>query len=284
MSDFIYQAGEKGGNVVQYKTVIYEKSNHTGIIRLNRPERMNAVSEEMYSELIDLLDELESDKDLRALVLTGSVRVKDGVEKQAFCAGADLKKHSTGERSHAQKREYIYMAHRANLKLYKFHKPVIAALNGAARGAGAEMAVNCDFIFMADDATIGFPEVGLGTFVGGGVTKLLPELVGLRKARELIYTGRVLDGKEALEFGLADASCPVEDLFGRTMEFAELIASRAPVSVSMAKKNLQLSPGRDIGTVLDMEAQAILTCMDTGDWKEGIDAFNEKRKPVYRGI
>jgi enoyl-CoA hydratase len=269
---------------MNYKTIIFEKINNIGLIKLNRPERMNAVSEEMYSELIDLLDRLEHDQDLRVLVLTGSVRIKDGEQKQAFCAGADLKKHSAGERSHAQKREYIYLAHKANLKLYTFHKPVIAAINGPARGAGAEMAVNCDFIIMAEDASIGFPEVGLGTFVGGGVTKILPELLGIKKARELVYTGRVLSGVQAVDFGLASACYPVDELLYQTMEFADFIASRAPVSVSLAKKNLMLSPDRDIETVLEMEAQAILTCMDTEDWKEGIEAFKEKRKPEYRGI
>ncbi|HPR37417.1 MAG TPA: enoyl-CoA hydratase/isomerase family protein [Spirochaetota bacterium] len=268
---------------MKYETIIYEKKEHTGIIRLNRPERMNAVSEEMYSELIELLDKLETEDDLRALVLTGSVRVKDGVEKQAFCAGADLKKHASGERDRKSKREYIYLAHKANLNICTFHKPVIAAVNGAARGAGAEMALDCDFIFMADDASIAFPEIGLGTFVGGGVTKLLPERIGIKKARDLIYTGRVLKGTEAVEYGLADASFPVDELLPRTLEFAELIASRAPVSVSLAKRHLRLSVDRDIETVLEMEAEAILQCMETWDWKEGIDAFNEKRKPLYRG-
>lgn len=268
---------------MDYKRVLYEKREFTGIIRLNRPERMNAVSEEMYSEIIYVLEKLETDNSLRALVLTGSERVKDGVRKQAFCAGADLKKHSSGERDKSQKREYIYMAHRANLLLYSFPKPVIAAVNGAARGAGAEMALDCDFIFMADDATIGFPEIGLGTFVGGGVTKLLPERVGIMKARELIYTGRVLSGLEAVEYGLADVSCPADDLLPRVLEFGELISSRAPVSVSLAKKHLQLSQFENIETVLEMEAEAILQCMETEDWKEGIAAFNEKRKPLYRG-
>lgn len=268
---------------MNYETILFEKINHTGILRLNRPDRMNAVNETMYEELIDLLGKLESDKELRVLVLTGSVRVKDGIEKQAFCAGADLKQHSSGERNHAQKREYIYLAHKANLKLYSFHKPVIAAINGPARGAGAEMAVNCDFIIMADEASIGFPEVGLGTFVGGGVTKILPELLGIKKARELIYTGRVLSGVHAVDYGLASACYPVNELLYQTMEFADFISSRAPVSVTLAKKNLMLSPDRDIETVMEMEAQSILTCMDTDDWKEGIDAFNEKRRPEYKG-
>ncbi len=268
---------------MNYETIIFEKINYTGVIRLNRPDRMNAVTEKMYEELIDLLEKLKLDKELRVLVLTGSVRIKDGIEKQAFCAGADLKQHSSGERSHAQKREYIYLAHRVNLKLYSFPKPVIAAINGPARGAGAEMAINCDFIIMADEASIGFPEVGLGTFVGGGVTKLLPELLGIKKARELLYTGRVISGVHAVDYGLASACYPVNELLYQTMEFADFLSSRAPVSVSLTKKNLMLSPNRDIETVLEMEAQSILACMDTEDWQEGIDAFTEKRRPEYKG-
>ncbi len=269
---------------MKYENILFEKIDNTGIIRLNRPDRMNAVSEEMYSELIDLLDVLETDGDVRVLILTGSVRIKDGVSKQAFCAGADLKKHSTGERTSEQRRDYIYLAHKANLKLYTFHKPVIAAVNGPARGAGAEMAVNCDFILMADNASIAFPEVGLGTFVGGGVTKILPELLGIKKARELIYTGRVLNGPEAVQYGLAVESYPEDELLSRSMEFAGLIAAQAPFSVSLAKKNLQLSPDRGIESVLEFEAEAILQCMGTEDWKEGINAFREKRKPLYRGV
>lgn len=268
---------------MNYETIVFEKINNTGLIKLNRPERMNAVTETMYEELIDLLENLDTDKELRALVLTGSVRVKDGIEKQAFCAGADLKRYAAGERNDAQKRAYISLAHKANLKLYTFHKPVIAAINGPARGAGAEMAVNCDFIIMAEEASIGFPEVGLGTFAGGGVTKILPELLGIKKARELIFTGRVLSGVHAVDYGLASACYPLEELLFRSMEFADFISSRAPVSVSLAKKNLMLSPNRDIETVLEMEAEAILACMDTEDCKEGIDAFIEKRRPEYKG-
>jgi enoyl-CoA hydratase len=269
---------------MKYENIIFEKINNTGIIKLNRPERMNAVSEEMYSDLIDLLDTLEADSEVRVLVLTGSIRIKDGVEKQAFCAGADLKKHSAGERTEAERKDYIYLAHKANLKLYTFHKPVIAAVNGPARGAGAEMAVNCDFIMMADKASIAFPETGLGTFVGGGVTKILPELIGINKARELIYTGRVLNGVEAVEYGLAFECCPEESLLNRALEFAGFIAAQAPISISMAKKSLRLSHNRAIETVLNDEAEAILSCMETSDWHEGINAFNEKRKPLYRGM
>ncbi len=268
---------------MNYSTIKYEIQDGILVLRLNRPDRMNAVNEEMYAELTHLLEKYREDNKVRAVILTGSVRIKDGVEKQAFCAGADLKKHSSGERTHAQKRKYIELAHETTRLLYRFPKPVIAAVNGPARGAGAEMAFACDFILMAEEATIAFPEIGLGTFVGGGVTRHLPRAVGLMKAKELIYTGRVLDGRAAVDFGIALYAYPMEVFMGRVMEFAAGLASKAPISLAMAKKHLQQSSLLDLETVLQLETDAILDCMNTEDWQEGIDAFTEKRNPVYRG-
>jgi len=266
-----------------YETIKYVCEETVGIIQLNRPERMNAVNEGMYHEIQDALNSAETDPSIRALILTGSVLKKDGNAKQAFCAGADLKKHSTGERTPAQKRAYILLAHETTRKIYQFPKPIIAAVNGPARGAGAEMAINCDFIIMAEEATIAFPEVGLGTFVGGGVTYLLPRIVGLLKAKELIYTGRVIDGKSAVTLGLAMRSFPTEVLMQEAKSFVRALAEKAPFSLQLAKKWLQESALLEIETVLLQEAEAILSCMNTEDWHEGVRAFMEKRKPVYRG-
>ncbi len=271
------------GGMMEYTTILYEKTGHVGIVRLNRPERMNAVIEKMYLELQDVLAAAERDGEIRVLVLTGTVLVKDGKERQAFCAGADLKEHSAGTRDHRQKRLYIELAHETTRMIYECEKPVIAAVNGAARGAGAEMALNCDFVLMADTATIAFPETGLGTFVGGGVTSHLPALVGLMKAKELVYTGKVLNGPEAVSYGLALGSFPVETLMDEALKYAEVIAGKAPVSMAYAKKRLQSSYMHDLKTVLMHETDAILSCMDTEDWHEGIRAFGEKRKPEYRG-
>ncbi len=268
---------------MDYETLIYQKEGNIGIIKLNRPERMNAVIEQMYLDIQGALKEAESDDNVRVIILTGSARVKDGVEKQAFCAGADLKEHSTGKRTHADKREYIKLAHNTTRVLYEFTKPVIAAVNGAARGAGAEMALNCDFIFIADDATIAFPETSLGTFVGGGVTAHLTKTVGLMKAKELVYTGHVLNGKSAVSMGLAYKNCPIGELMDESLAFAEALAEKAPISMRFAKKRLQNSVTLDIETALDLETEAILSCMDTEDWHEGIKAFGEKRKPKYQG-
>jgi enoyl-CoA hydratase len=268
---------------MSYRTVVFDREGTTGIIRLNRPERMNAVNEEMYSELIEILEKTAGDTAVRSLVITGSVRVKDGKEKQAFCAGADLKKHGEGDRTHAQKRAYIELAHRATAGIYRYPKPVIAAVNGPARGAGTEMALNCDFIFMAEDASMAFPETGLGTFVGGGVTVHLPKMIGVMKAKELVYTGRVINGDEAVSMGLALESLPVASLMDRVLEFCSLLGEKGPVSMKLAKERLQNSGELDFATALHLETDAILSCMDTEDWHEGVQAFAEKRKPDYKG-
>lgn len=268
---------------MDYTTIKYEVNNGVLTLRLNRPDRMNAVNEEMYSEITHLLQKYREDDGVRVVILTGSVRIKDGREKQAFCAGADLKKHSEGERTHAQKRKYIEQAHEATKLLYRYPKPVIAAVNGPARGAGAELAFACDFIIMSDQASIAFPEIGLGTFVGGGVTMHLPRIVGLMKAKELIYTGRVLDAAAAVELGIALYSYPMAEFMEQVMELAAAIASGAPIPMAMAKKHLQKSSQLDIETVLQLETDSILSCMDTEDWQEGVNAFAEKRNPVYRG-
>jgi len=267
-----------------YETIIFEEKDNIGIIRLNRPHRMNAVIEKMYIEIQDVLKKVENDSNIRVLILTGSVLKKDGKEKQAFCAGADLKKHSSGERTPWQKREYIFLAHNTTKMIYEFPKPIIAAINGPARGAGTEMALNCDFIIMADDATIGFPETGLGTFVGGGVTYHLPNIIGMVKAKYLIYTGKILNGKEAESFGLILKSVPIEKLMDEVFNLAKQLSEKAPISMKFAKKYIQKSPSLDLDTVITLEAEAILGCMATEDWHEGIKAFMEKRKPQYKGI
>lgn len=268
---------------MNYETIQFIRDGEVGIIRLNRPDRMNAVIEEMYLEIQHVLKTAENAADVRCMILTGSVRVKDGVEKQAFCAGADLKKHSTGERTHAQKRDYILLAHDTTKMIYEFPKPIIAAINGPARGAGSEMALNCDFVLMAENATIAFPETSLATFIGGGVSYHLPRLVGLARAKELVYTGRVLDGRAAAELGLALKCFPLADLMPESMAFAKSLAEKGPLSMRFAKKRLQQSPALDLETVIHLEAEAILSCMDTEDWHEGVRSFAEKRKPVYTG-
>ena len=268
---------------MNFQTVLYERVGPVGVVRLNRPESMNAVIEQMYLDLQAVLEQAREDPEVRALVLTGTVWRRKGGDKQAFCAGADLKKHAAGERTPAQRREYILLAHETTRRLYEFNKPVIAAINGPARGAGSELALCCDFIFMAGDATLAFTETGLGTFVGGGSTRHLARLVGTVRAKELIYTGRVLDGPKAVEIGLALKSLPVKDLLKAAVDFCRELAERAPVSLAFAKELIQKAPERDLEAVLAAETEAVLACMETDDWHEGIASFQEKRKPSFKG-
>ena len=268
---------------MQLSTVLYEKRENYGILRLYRPERMNAVIEQMYIDINSVLDIVEKDDDVKVLILTGCVWKREKGDKQAFCAGADLKKHSEGDRTPFEKREYIMLAHNTTKRIYEFVKPVIAAVNGPARGAGTELALNCDFLFIADEASIGFPETSLGTFIGGGVTYHITNILNIQKAKELVYTGKILTGKEAVEYGLAFKNYPIEIFMDKVVEFAENIAGKAPISMKFAKKLIQKAPFLDLDTVITLEAEAILACMTTEDWHEGIKAFMEKRKPVYKG-
>jgi enoyl-CoA hydratase len=271
---------------MQLETVTYEAQGGVGVIRLNRPERMNAVIEQMYLDLqavFRAITDAEGDESIRALILTGSVWHRPEGDKQAFCAGADLKKHAEGDRSPWQKRQYIMLAHETTRQLYHLPIPTIAAINGPARGAGTEMALNCDFLVMANTATIAFPETGLNTFVGGGVTSHLTQLIGMTKAKLLVYTGEVLDGPTAVAWGLALASHPVDELLHQAELLAHRLAARAPVSMRFAKQQIQQAPHRDLETVLLAEAEAILACMGTEDWAEGINSFKERREPQFGG-
>ena len=268
---------------MSYETIRLDVDGPVATLRLHRPERMNAVIEAMYREIRSVLDLTAADADNRVLVITGSVLERDGTAKQAFCAGADLKEHASGSRTMEQRRVYIELAHDTTRRIAEHPRPVVAAVNGPARGAGAELAVCCDLVVMAEEATLAFPETGLGTFVGGGVTWHLPRLVGLARARELVYTGRVLTGPEAVALGLAIAAVPVARLAAEVHQLALGLASRAPLSLRLAKRELAASAGRPLEEALAAETRAILQCMDSEDWHEGVQAFAEKRAPRYTG-
>ncbi len=258
-----------------FETILYSTKNGVSEIRLNRPDRMNAVIEQLYDDVLAALDEAELDPKVRVIVLTG--------EGRAFCAGADLKEHATGERTALQKRQYLIKANDVCERLRKLSKPVIAAVNGYAVGAGAEMAVSSDFIIMKASAKIWFPEISIGTFVGGGISNVLPQLVGITRARELIMTGRRIAGPEAVEMNLAIGSFPDDEFDAGVAEFAQEIAAKAPLSLKLAKKHLNTAGNTPYEAALIMELEGILACMTTRDWQEGIDAFAEKRSPDFTG-
>lgn len=259
---------------MDYQTIIYSRRGPIAEIRFNRPHRLNAVVTEFYGEIMHALQQAEDDVDVRVVVLTG--------EGRAFCVGADLKEHGKGKRTEMQKLEYLNLGNDVCERIYRHHKVVIAAVNGFALGAGAEMSCSADFILMKETALIGFPEISIGTHVGGGVTEILPRLVGLAKAKELIFTGRRIDGAEAQSIGLATRVFPDEEFEAGVEEFTGLIASKAPYSLRFAKQHLN-DLHQDYASRLTTEVAALRTCMLTEDWKEGVVAFAEKRAPVFKG-
>lgn len=259
---------------MSYETIIYTRRNAVAEIRFNRPHRLNAVIEQFYSDLLAALKAAEQDDQVRVVVLTG--------EGRAFCVGADLKEHGKGERTARQQRDYLVLGNDCCRRIQSCPLPVVAAVNGFAAGAGAEMAISSDFILMKESALLWLPEVSIGTFIGGGVSGILPRLVGLARARELIMTGRRIDGREAAAIGLALQVFSDDAFEGGVDEFARTLASKAPVSMRFAKEHLN-DPGRSIETRLITELEALRACMVTEDWREGVDAFAEKRQPVFKG-
>ncbi|MBX3685787.1 MAG: enoyl-CoA hydratase/isomerase family protein [Rhodocyclaceae bacterium] len=259
---------------MSYEAILYDMRDGIAEIRLNRPHRLNAVTQTLYDELNDALSRAEADKDARVVLLTG--------EGRAFCVGADLKEHKAG-RTAFDRRQYLQGEQIVCKRLMLLKKPVIAAVNGFALGAGAEVALASDFVLMARSAQIGLPEISIGNFLGGGVTLLLPRLVGLAKARELVFLGERIDGEEAVRIGLANRVFDDQGFLDSAREFALKLAGKAPFSMQLAKEQLNMAADGTLDAALTAELEGMMFVGTTRDWKEGIDAFAEKRKPVFKG-
>lgn len=244
------------------------------VLTLNRPDRLNAVSRPMYEQLVDALDP-ERAGEVRAVVVTGAGR--------AFCVGADLRAHGEDPPDADTRARYVRLAQEANRRLRRFPSPVVAAVNGHAVGAGLELALSCDLVVVARNAKLRLPETALGTFVGGGVTATLPRRIGDARARELLLLCPFVMGEEAGRMGLANRVVDPDDVMATAMELAEELARRAPLSVRLAKELLDEAASLPLDEVLRREEEALLACMETADWQEGIDAFAERRPPRFRG-
>ncbi len=255
--------------------LIHEKRGPIATLTLNRPERMNAVSLPLYRALEAALQSLAADDAVRAAVITGAGR--------AFCVGADLKAHGEADLTPDERRTYVETGQRVYRLIQTLPKPVVAAVNGHAIGAGLEMALSCDFVIAASEAKFRIPELALGTFVGGGTTYTLAEFVGAAKARELIMLGDFFSGEEAAKMGLANQAVPAPEVLQTALALAEELAKKAPVPMALAKQLLGRARHLDSEEAMRLEAHALLQCMETRDWKEGIQAFHEKREPRFHG-
>ena len=255
--------------------LLVTREQATACLTMQRPDRLNAVTQQLYEELTTGLADASADPTVRAVVLTGAGR--------AFCVGADLKNHGSGAPDEAERRRYAQFGQDAAEAIMRCDKPVIAAINGHAIGAGLELALACDLSVVAEDAKLRFPELGLGTFVGGGTTITLLERVGMTRAKQLLLLGRFFSGRDAQAWGICNESAASDKVLAHAKTMAEEVANMAPRSVAFAKRLLLQAREQTLTQALAAEADALAACMGSKDWQEGIDAFRDKRPPNFTG-
>ncbi|MEN6437593.1 MAG: enoyl-CoA hydratase [Syntrophobacter sp.] len=254
--------------------VLEERRDQVAIVTLNRPEVMNALNFEMLVSLKEWMEALHFDPDVRVVIITGA-------GAKAFCAGADLKERAAF--SEQRVREYIHTIRNLFSLIESLSKPVIAAINGLALGGGTELALACDIRIASETASMGLTETRFAIIPGAGGTQRLPRLIGRGKAKELIFTGRKVDAHEAMEIGLVNRVCEPEELISECIRMARMISENGPIAVRQAKYAINHGIEADLHTGLAMESSAYWATISTEDRLEGLAAFREKRKPVYKG-
>ncbi len=248
---------------------------HLLVVTLNRPEVLNALNTQMGRDLTDLWTRLtEHAGDIRCAVLSGS-------GERAFCSGADLKERK-GMSSQTWRVQHEVFE-RAYWALVDLPLPVIAAINGHAYAGGLETALSCDFIYAVKGARMALTEVTIGIMPGAGGTQNLPRALGERRAKEIILTGRPFTTEQAYEWGLVNQLCEPGQVLSSALDTARTIAANAPLSVRQAKKSIRFGMQMELRTAFRFEVEAYNQLVDTEDRVEGIAAFNEKRKPVFKG-
>jgi enoyl-CoA hydratase len=259
---------------MDFKCIIYEKSDGIATITLNRPEAMNAFSKDVVSEILNALEDVKNDDTVRVVVLTGA-------GEKAFSAGADIK--SMVGMTALRARELSLMGERLCLALENLEKPVIAALNGYALGGGLEVAMSCDLRIASETARMGQTEVNIGLIPGWGGTQRLTRLVGMTKAKELVYMGKMIDAKTAGQIGIVNMVVPPDKFRETVRQFALELASKAPVAVKVAKALINKGSNIGLDSALALEREGFGVVASSEDLKEGVAAFTEKRKPVFKG-
>jgi len=249
--------------------VIYDKKDGTAIIKLNRPKVLNAMNKRLWLDVQACLEDARTDEQIKVVVFTG--------EGRAFSTGADLKESKT--RSVEDYRDYLVALQEASRSVVRFEKPTIAAINGYAIGSGYELALACDIRIAAEEAKIGSPEAKVTSSVTGGAFRLVQDLVGPGKARELLFTGEYIDGIEAQRIGLVNRAVPSEQLMAATMEMAAKIAVNSAFSLKMIKKGLNLALGEvSLEALMDFEVEACLACVSTKERQESLQEFENRKK------
>jgi enoyl-CoA hydratase/carnithine racemase len=267
---------------MDFKTIIFKREGHIGTIVLNRPEVLNAVTAEMIEEIKTALEQVAKNNEIRVLVLTGAGR--------GFCAGADIK---VGGMKSAEIPEDATLEEARDMlssglqevtrRLQRLEMPTIAMVNGVAAGLGFEWALACDLRIGSENARFMVAFTRIGAVPGAGGPWLMPRIVGMAKAAELIFTGDLIEAEEAERIGILNRLVSAQDLEKETTALAQKIANNPPIAIRMDKMLLNRSFEIDLDTALQMIAALQPILLSTEDWAEGVTAFREGRKPVFRG-
>ncbi|MBR0641011.1 enoyl-CoA hydratase [Bacillus safensis] len=245
-----------------------------GIMTLNRPEQANSLSSTMLEEMNQIIQEIKHNESIRCLLITGA-------GSKVFCAGADLKERRL--MTEAEAKGAVLSIQQTFIEIESIPVPVIAVMNGHALGGGLELALACDLRIARAGARLGLPETGLAIIPGAGGTQRLPRLIGLGKAKELIFTGASLQAEEAIQIGLIEHMSVADSLMNDAISLAKQIIKNGPLALKEAKQAIQSSLDHDLYTGITKEYEAYLRLIDTADRTEGLQAFQEKRTPQYRG-
>ena len=256
-----------------YETITLERRGAVAILSINRPDKSNALSRQVHQEGVAALDELKKDDSVRVVVLTGS-------GEKAFIAGADIKEFQ--DQTPITQRDEFHERTLFN-SIDTFPKPVIAMINGFCLGGGNELALACDLRICSENAKFSQPEINLALIPGGGGTQRLTRLIGEGRAMQLTLTGDMIDAQTAFSFGLVNQVHPLAELEAKTMELANKIAEKAPIALQLAKEAVKFASRSNLDEGLKREVDLFALCFATEDKKEGVAAFLEKRKPVFKG-
>jgi 2-(1,2-epoxy-1,2-dihydrophenyl)acetyl-CoA isomerase len=262
---------------VSYETLLFQPDGAVALVRLNRPERYNALNHVMGRELLDLAVEITHNPAYRVMVLTGMGK--------AFCSGGDIKSFvEQGDQISRHVDRMVVDLHAYVSRIIRMPKPVIAAVNGPAAGAGFSLAMACDLVVASSDAVFTMAYTGIGASPDGSSTFTVPRLVGLRRALELAMTNRLLNAQEALDWGLVNRVIPAASFEAEALAFARELANGPTVAYGNVKALMYHSLNEHLESQMELESRAITVAAKTQDFREGTKAFVEKRKAVFRGV
>jgi len=260
---------------MNFENIIYSKEKRIARITINRPEKRNALNQAVRLELRQALRDIEEDDSIRVAIVTGA-------GDKAFIGGADITELKEMTPIACEARAST-LGQQLYTEIENLRVPVIAMINGFCLGGGCELAMCCDIRVASENARLGQPEINIGIFPGGGGTQRLPRLVGWGKAKELLYTGRIIDAAEAERIGLVDKVVPADELGSTVTELAETIAGKSPVIIRLLKKAITRGMYSNLPDGLAYDKSTFSLCFATDDHHEGITAFLEKREPEFKG-